>query len=90
MLNKDNHYYTEVSVAKMFTSQILKQQRGAQFLRQHKTQKHGSPFPLVGISAKCQCWKVSNRFSKYFLEVSMKDYSLVTLFIQGTKAETLV
>ena len=49
MLNKDNDYYTEVSVTKMFTSHILKQQRGTQFLSQHKTQKYGSPLPLVGI-----------------------------------------
>lgn len=34
--------------------------------------------------------KVANTFFKYYLLEGSTNYSLVTLFIQGTKAETLV
>lgn len=72
----------------MFTSQISQAAVVYIIQSQHKSRN----MALIPIS--WHLWLSVNveveNFPTYSLQISVKDYNLVTLFIQGTKAETLV
>lgn len=61
---------------------------GTQFVSQHKAQTWASGPISWRLNTNVKV-EFSSRFFKPFLKVS-RNYNLMTLFIQGTKAETLV